>query len=141
MSDRAFYTHEEEEHFIDSVGLALLLHADVLFANTRPYVCPFAGVRPETIVLFMNCNDVFAWGCADAESIKLDEVPALYRLWRANKIWGPIKWVCMRRKQKPQGPVERDMKDAGQWDDEMEALPRNRMDEAVHKQIGAPFNA
>jgi hypothetical protein len=108
----------DDDYFDDEKALSELLADGVLFCNS--------GAR--TTVLYVNCNDVFAWGCADAEDFLTDEIRPLYRMWVANRIWGPVRWVCLKRNQKPQAPVERDMRAAGQWDDAMETLRENVYD-------------
>jgi len=76
------------------------------------------------------CSDIFAWGCADAECVTDEELPDLYAAWKADNKWGAAKWCCLKRNQKPQAPVERDMRADGAWDEAMEALPENRYDAA-----------
>lgn len=119
-------------------ALAVLLREDVLFANAMRYWAPEweadqdnpgrlkdsgrGELAGPTIVLFVNCNDVFAWGCADAEPLPYNEVGNLYRAWAFGP-WGVAKWCCLRRKIRPQERVEALMRQAGVWDDAMEALP------------------
>jgi hypothetical protein len=76
----------------------------------------------ELISVSVNCNDIFAWGCADAEDLPYAEIENLYRLWRADPAWGVAKWCAIRRKLQPQGPVIDAMKKAGSWDHIMENL-------------------
>ena len=126
--------------FDDSKALSYLLRKDVLFLNTRPYIeNPWAPKEKrvvsesDTIVVFVNCNDVFAWGGADAETITgSDEVNfetnELYRLTSCvidNEKWGSTKFACWKRNLQPQKPVANDMKKDGVWDDFMESLPKN----------------
>lgn len=132
MSNEAWYEYDGKRCLIENVALAELLRADVLFCNTRQYHCPMSNkLQEDTIVLFVNCNDVFAWGCADAEAIKSgdeagDELYELYRMWETDPQWGATKWVCQKRNQRPQDPIRDDMKKAGAWDAAMESLPDNR---------------
>ena len=77
----------------------------------------------QSLAVFVNCNDLFAWGCADAEPLPLSEVAALWRAWKADPVYGSSKWACLRRGQRPQGPVERRWREHGTWGPEMEALP------------------
>ncbi len=37
--------------------------------------------------------------------------------------WGSTKWICIKRKMRPQHPIEDDMKKDGFWCDELESLP------------------
>ncbi len=118
----------------EGMALSQLLADDVLFCNTREFICPFdkdgKNGREETIVLFVACNDVFSWGCADADPIKSGESPGdelfeLYTLWLQNKRWGATKWSCLKRKEQPQDPIRDQMKAEGYWDAELEALEPN----------------
>lgn len=81
----------------------------------------------------MICNDVFAWGCADVEELPYSEIMPLWRAWKADKVWGTAKWCCRQRNMKPQQPVIRRMKEAGVWDEAMEALP----DQEVFRPAGS----
>ena len=106
---------------------AELLLNEVLFPNSRKIVWEGwnggeQSIEPETLVLFVNCNDVFAWACADAESVTMPELPALYELWRADHTWGPTQWCIEKRKQRPQKPVEREMRAVGAWREAYDAL-------------------
>ena len=79
--------------------------------------------KPGRISVELNCNDVFYWATADSEPVTLDEIPDLYMRWRKSRKWGPVKWVAVKRKLRPQVPMVNHMKADGAWDDEMEALP------------------
>ena len=125
------------KYFDEEAALCELLWAEVLFANGRRYlsggythtnpdgtiVTVPERIEPETIVLFVSCNDVFAWGCADAEELPHEEVRRLYEMWKAREHWGATEWCCLRRKMRPQAPVERDMRTADAWTAALEALP------------------
>jgi hypothetical protein len=127
--EHVFFTINGKEYCDNELALSVLLKKSVLFCNERYYSeskdCKSIG---PTIVIFVNCNDIFAWACADAECLPLDEIPVLYRMWERDKAWGPAKWCCIRRNEKPQEPVIDYMKSAGVWDDIMEKLPDNNYD-------------
>lgn len=108
--------------------LARLLGDDVLFSNERDY---YYDGEPEgkIVVLFVNCNDLFAWGCADAEDLPYEQLGPLLRMHMAGK-WGSDKWCCKQRNERPQKPVEKRMREDGAWDEMMEALPPNKYDTA-----------
>ena len=58
--------------------LSILLRDGILFANTRKFVEYDDKTSKEaTIVLFVICNDVFAWACADSESLTVEDLPEL----------------------------------------------------------------
>src|SRR2546430_1807368 len=104
-----FFKIEDKEYCNDGKALSILLAESILFANSRHYIewdkwvpdesrlgkykhLDTYKVQDETVVLFVNCNDLFWWACADAESITLDEIPTLFRAWRNDKSWGVSKW-------------------------------------------------
>lgn len=80
------------------------------------------------IVPFVGCNDIFAWGCADAEGLPYDQIESLYREWSRHPIWGATRWCIKQRGCQPQPPVKRDMIRDGAWDDELEKLKKNGAD-------------
>ena len=112
----------------EEAALSILLREGVLFSNTGE----FDG--DKTVCLFVNCNDLFAWACADAEHFKHHEIPELYRAWESGS-WGVERWCCIRRNQKPQKPAEKIMREKGMWDDVMDALPDNTQDVEVQGQF------
>jgi hypothetical protein len=81
--------------------------------------------------LCVICNDIFAWGCADAEPMAHADVQEVFRRVRTDPRWGAAKWCALKRNERPQAPVVRDMTAAGAWDDEMEALPANTWEVAM----------
>lgn len=117
-------------------ALGEMLCHDVLFANEG--VWRERDRESPTVVLFVNCNDVFAWACADGEEVPFAEVPRLYRMWLADPGWGAAKWCCLRRKMQPQAPVVVAMKADGAWDAEMEALAPNSFDAKAAEGAPAP---
>lgn len=113
-------SYDEEEILAD------LLKNTVLFCNDFPYAYSNKEpieLQPSTITLFVNCNDIFYWGSADSETITVEELPNLYKMWVKEPFWGVVKWACLKRNMRPQEPVLRDMKKLGLWDEELEALP------------------
>jgi len=125
------YTYKGEEGCFEEKILAELLAAEVMHCNNGKF-----GDDP-TLVLFVLCNDLFAWACADSEPVLMHELPSLYRHWLREKHAGVDKWCCKRRNQRPQAPVEREWRRNGTWDAEMEALPSNTQDAEVHAQFVA----
>lgn len=97
----------------------LLLNEDIVLLSNEGRIVPM-----------VNCSDVFAWGCADAEDIPLlgfdDEMEKpfwdLYEMVRGDPKWGSTQWCILKRKQRPQKPVERDMRDQGVWLPEFDQL-------------------
>lgn len=107
--------------------VAELLLNEVLFCSSRRYM-GYSFTGPETlseeatIVCYVICNDIFAWACADAECVSLNELPKLYDMWKANPAWGAEQWCILKRNQRPQAPVLKAMQNAGAWTEELEAI-------------------
>lgn len=135
---KVFFEVSGKEYCNDELALAILLAAGVLFSNERSFldiepVTDGKGavlswnqskeIAGSTTILFVNCNDLFAWGCADSEDLPHDEIGNLYRMYIADPKYGVDKWCCFRRKQKPQDSIIEQMKKDGVWDERMEALP------------------
>ena len=117
--------------------VAALLTNDVLFVNSRKYVEEFYNppkIQEETLVLFLNCNDVFAWACADAEAVSVKDLPELYKYWLKDRKWGTTKWICIKRNEQPQNPIKRYMIEDGSWDESLEALPENHYTKYLRKE-------
>ena len=108
----------------EELAVACLLADDICFLNHTKDSEP-------TTCIYVLANDVFAWGCADAESItnndwkEPSEIIDLYKLWKENDKWGPIKWLCLKRNKQPQKPIKEDMIKDGYWDEKLESLPEN----------------
>lgn len=61
-------------------------------------------VNKKEAELYVNCNDLFWWGCADAESIPLKELPDLLKALKESPKNGDLLWVARKRKMRPQTP-------------------------------------
>lgn len=98
---------DENEH-----KTAHLLLENVIFLNNGHWVKDWPK---DHTTIHVNCNDVFGWGCADAEDILHSEIGDLYEMWKKDSSWGPAVWCILKRKQMPQEPVEKLITDAGIW--------------------------
>ena len=78
--------------------------------------------------VFLNCNDIFAWACADAEPISVKNIKGLVQEVIKDVKNGSIYWACKQRNEKPQYAVAQSMRQKGTWTEEMEALPPNGYD-------------
>jgi hypothetical protein len=129
LNAEIFYIVDGKEYCDEEKALAILLAEEVCFVNERDYVHPISWtegkiqIAGSTTIVFVICNDLFYWGTADAEDLPHDEIGKLFKMWYADKRWGPDKWCCFRRNLRPQVPIVKMMKEAGVWDDAMEALP------------------
>jgi hypothetical protein len=106
--------------------LAHLLINTVIFCNNGWfYKDKGEPWKEDAVSLHVNCNDVFAWGCADSEDITSTEIHDLYKMWRRDPSWGPAVWCMMKRKLMPQKPVEKMIRDAKIWDLDSLGLEKN----------------
>ena len=80
------------------------------------------GREPATLTLYVNCSDLFAWGCADAELLSWDELPEYLEFQKRGE---SDLWCAIKRQMQPQPPVIKRLKEAGKWDERWEALPAN----------------
>lgn len=88
------------------------------------------------VCVMAECSDLFFWGTADCEPLPLigfggqDEVDfwELYDAYRLRGHAGVDEWCCLRRKMRPQEPVERQMRETGTWTAALEALPERKIE-------------
>ena len=62
---------------------AHLLEENILFVSSRKYVIEDTISKNETLILHLNCNDVFAWAYADGEDVSYNELPELFKMYEA----------------------------------------------------------
>lgn len=103
-------------------ALSVLLKDGVCFISSREYIAPF-DEHEKTIAVVVNCNDTFYWGTSDTEPLPHSEIFHLYDMHIKDKEYGSTEWCCMRRSLRPHIPLVEQMKRAGAWDEELEALP------------------
>lgn len=135
------FESEGEEYFSEEQAIAQLTKDEVLFLNSRDYYMGWGSgnKKPEkpdghTLVLFVNCNDIFAWACADGDDIDYDEIPELFKMHMKDRNWGSTKWCCKKRNEKPQKPVADKIKKDGCWENWMDDLKLNGYDEYLKKE-------
>ena len=113
--------------------VAYLLSQNIIFIGEKE-ILHHGESLGFTSCLFVCCNDVFAWGCADCENLPYGEINTLYDMCISDDIYGAVKWCCFQRNQKPQNPVVKMMKDIDEWDEKLENLPENHYDKMLKEQ-------
>jgi hypothetical protein len=103
-------TKGKQQEFDHELALSLLLNNGIVF---------LASIQ-GTIRISVLCSDTFYWGVADAEDLPYDQLPVLYRMWRADPKWGVTRWCIIRRGEPPQPRLKQMMVEAGVWDAELE---------------------
>lgn len=114
----------EKSYFSEECALAVLLAEEVVFLNTGWNRKEWPEEARKAWMVYVICNDVFAWGCSDAEFLPYDQVENVYRMWRKDPSWGPAIWCMLQRKEMPQKPVEDAIRKAGIWN--LDALNLNK---------------
>ena len=111
------YIIDKDKHieFDENSALALLFLNEVIFPNDHWWRDDFFEEQKKLFSINMNCNDVFAWGCADAEELLFSELQDLYDHWDKDPYWGPAVWCCKKRKELPQKPAYDSIMARGVW--------------------------
>jgi hypothetical protein len=62
------------------------------------------------ITIFVNCNDLFFWGCADAEQITTENLEVLEQSYKDDERNGGLLFCCRVRGERPQGAYYKHIK-------------------------------
>ncbi len=122
---------EDAPHEAEPGMLAALLTAEVVFLNSHWWKSEWPEDARKTTALCVNCNDVFAWACADAEGLDYAEIEDLYDHWVRDPSWGAAVWCIKKRGQMPQKPVADKIQAGGIWILEEFGLARNTQNAQV----------
>jgi len=118
------YCSDNECFFEADDFITLLLIEGYLFTNSYWFMKEWVDSARKKTALFVTCNDIFLWGCADGEEIDYEEFDTLYQYYTKDKIWGVAVWVIKKRNLMPQKPVYDKIKKDGIWDlDKMNLNP------------------
>lgn len=61
--------------------------------------------KSPVLMLFVNCSDAFAWGCADLEQVTPDNVDVLERSVEEAGMDGALLFCARVRRMRPQGAM------------------------------------
>jgi hypothetical protein len=111
------------------IALAHLLINNIIFTNSYWAKKEWNKEDKDLIAVCVICNDIFAWGCADAEELPYDEIENLYEHWVKDPSWGSAVWCIKRRNELPQKPVYDMIMEEGIWDLDKLNLDKNKYDE------------
>ncbi len=109
-------SYDGDVDFDDGMALAVLLIKEVIFLNNNWWEKNWPKEARDGVSMNVNCSDVFAWGCSDAENLKYSEIEDLYDHYQKDNSWGPTIWCIKKRKVLPQQPIYEAIKKIGDWD-------------------------
>ena len=100
-----------KEYYSEEEMVTYLLRQELLFVNARKYLdVNYEGVRPSTLVLFVNLSDTFMYACADAEEINLKDLRVVCEMYCKYGYSGVVNWASKKRGIRPIKPVQEHMK-------------------------------
>ena len=125
--ERIFFIKGDEipKEFDKDNALAFLLINDVIFTNNHWWEKEWTEEAKKTTSLNVNCNDIFAWACADSEEINVNEIEELYKLYRENAEYGQFIWCIKKRNMLPQYPIYELIQNETNWDLNKMGLDKN----------------
>ena len=62
------------------------------------------SVRDEEVKMWVLCNDLFFWACADGEDFDLSDLDDFNQAFKDSPDNGQILWCCRKRGMRPQKP-------------------------------------
>jgi len=113
--DEVCWKFKNERVFEQEPAIALLLINEVIFVNNHWWENNWNDKQKDLFSLNVNCNDVFMWGCSDAEEMLHDDLETLWAYWMKDPIWGSAIWCIKKRNMLPQKPVYDDIMAKGIW--------------------------
>jgi hypothetical protein len=136
----ALYQPDIEKIFEPEKALAYLLADEQVFLNTHWWKKEWSEEQKNLFSINVNCNDIFAWACSDAEEITYSDLEGLWWHYKLDPLFGTAVWCIKRRKQLPQPPVYRNIKEQGIWNLEIMGLEENSQNAYVQSQFAMAKN-
>jgi len=114
------WEYDGDKEFEQELALSVLLLEKIVFINNFWWMKDWSKEQKSGFSINVNCNDVFAWGAADAENLEFEELEDLFKHYKKDKHWGSSVWCIKKRGYLPQKPVYEAIQKEGIWNlDEM----------------------
>lgn len=124
---------DDDDEIMEEYALAVLLANDVISVNSYWWKKHWPDECRKLPGLFVNCNDVFAWGAADGEDCYYSDIANIFEFWEKDPEFGPIVWCCIRRHEEPQLPMREKIEAGGLWNFKHLNLAHNKYDHIVER--------
>lgn len=105
--------------------LAFFLDEEIVFCNSRKYLNLDKSIQKETIVVFVNINDIFV-PAADALEITTGELPIVFDLYQKYSYDGVIQWAALKTRSQPRSRIKKSLIENNLWTAELEKLTPNK---------------
>lgn len=106
---------ENELIFQENPALAILLLTENVILNEFWWKKDWPEEAKKKFAIALNINDIFCWGCSDAENLNYEDLQDVYDHYLKDKTWGTAVWACKRRNMLPQKPVYDEIMKQGIW--------------------------
>lgn len=70
----------------------------------QDHIFTHIDTEEKKLCFSINCNDLFAWACADSEEFTEEDLPDLKKAYEDSPKNGDILWACRKREMRPQKP-------------------------------------
>jgi len=114
-----------KEEFEPEKALAVLLLEDKIILNNNWWMDEWTEEQKKQFSINLDCSDVFAWGCSDAESLVFSELNDVFNHYEKDNDWGTQVWCIKKRNMLPQKPVFDTIQKEGAWDLTKMGLDKN----------------
>lgn len=126
ISENPLLIRYEDGEPVEETMLAILLVNDEIVINNFWWKKDWPKEAQEKATsLAVICNDVFAWGASDCQSMTVFDIPSVFEYWEKDPTWGTAVWCIKKRNMLPQKPVYEAIQNAGIWDLDVLGLPPN----------------
>lgn len=137
MWEMTYHDGHKEIIFEENLALAALLMQGKITLNSHWWKKEWPDIAKETFSINVNCDDVFAWGCSDAQELDYEELQTLWEYHIKDPRWGCEVWCMTKRGYLPQSPVYNDIQQEGIWNLDNMNLKNNPTTEyQLNNQIG-----